>query len=409
MRLRVAVGIVAATVAVAGSATVAVAQSAGPIRVLNTSHEIEFPEAVILRLDAESDSPITQITLHYNLGSREVQVYGYPAFTPARRVSAQFTIKTDGANYLPSGVDIVYFYTVADAAGNELESRRMLLEYKDPSFEWKRLQQNDITFLWHDRPIEAVARVAREVDGRLKPVRRLFGPRLESPKKAVIVNGSAEAVRSFPTVSNAATEAHLYGGFAFDDLDLFVIVGLNTDGIIHEMTHLLLAEMVDSPFARIPSWLNEGLAMYFESSVRGRDVTVSRAADRGGLLRLQSMGSVPGKPEDVRLFYAQSWSVVTHMMRVYGEARMSALLGAINDGEPIGDAVLAAYGLTLDDLQRQWQDGLRGERLGVSAVDPGTFGTSLIIASAMAVTMTVILWRWLRRIGSPVDTREADR
>ena len=149
MRLRVAVGIVAATVAVAGSATVAVAQSPGPIRVLNTTHEIEFPQAVILRLDAESDSAITQITLHYNLGSREVQVYGYPAFAPAPRVSAEFTIKTDGASYLPSGVDIEYFYTVADAAGNELESDRMLLEYKDPSFEWKRLQQNDITFLWH--------------------------------------------------------------------------------------------------------------------------------------------------------------------------------------------------------------------------------------------------------------------
>ena len=409
MRLRVAVGIVAATLAAAGGATVAVAQSAEPIRVLNASHEIDFPQAVVLRLDAESDSAITRITLHYNLGSREVQVYGYPAFTPARRVSAEFTIKTDGASYLPSGVDIVYFYTVNDAAGNELESDRTLLEYKDPSFEWQRLQQNDITFLWHNRPAEAVARVAREVDSRLEPVRRLFGAQHESPKKAVIVNGSAEARRSFPTVSNAATEAHLYGGFAFDDLDLFVIVGLNTDGIIHEMTHLLLAEMVDSPFARIPSWLNEGLAMYFESSVRGRDVTVSRAADRDTLLPLRSMGSVPGKPEDVRLFYAQSWSVVTHMMSVHGEARMSALLEAINDGEPIGDAVLATYGLTLDQLQRQWQDGLRGERLGVSTVDPGTFGTSLIIASAVAFTMMAILWRWLRRIGSPVDTREADR
>ncbi len=409
MRLRVAVGIVAVTVAAAGSVTVAVAQSPGPIRVLNTSHEIDFPQAVVLRLDAESDSAITQITLHYNLGSREIQVYGYPAFTPARRVSAEFAIKTDGASYLPSGVDIKYSYSVSDAAGNELESPRLLLEYKDPSFEWKRLQQNDITFLWHDRPAEAVARVAREVDRRLEPVRRLLGAPLESPKKAIIVNGSAEATRSFPRLSNAATEAHLYGGFAFGDLDLFVIVGLNTDGIIHEMTHLLLAEMVDSPFAQIPSWLNEGLAMYFESSVRGRDVTVSRAADRGGLFPLRSMGNVPGKPEDVRLFYAQSWSVVTHMMSVYGEARMSTLLQAINDGKPIEDAVLGTYGLTLDDLQRQWQGGLRGESLGVSAVDPGTFGTSLIIASAVAVTMFVVLWRWLRRIGNPVDTREVDR
>ena len=122
------------------------------------------------------------------------------------------------------------------------------------------------------------------------------------------------------------------------------------------------------------------------------------------------MGSVPGKPEDVRLFYAQSWSIVTpHDEHARRSAHVRAASRPSTTGEPIADAVLAVYGLTLDELQRQWQDGLRGEKLGVSTVDPGTFGTSLIIASAVGVTMIVILLRWLRRIGSPVDTREADR
>ena len=394
--------------AVAGSTQMSVAETGGPIQVLSTSHEIEFPTQIVLRLDAESESNITDITLHYNLGRREALIYGYPSFTPAPRVSADFTIKADGADYVPSGVDIRYFYVIKDAAGNELESEPLLLEYKDPSFEWQRLERDYVTYLWHDRPVSSVVSVAGIVEARLEPVTRLLGSAPASHKKAVIVNDGAEAALSFPSVSRTATENHLYGGFAFGELDVFVLVGLDPNGIVHEMTHLLLDEAIDSPFARIPSWLNEGLAMYFESGARGRDTTVSRAADQGRLLPLRSMGNVPGRPEDVRLFYAEAWSIVTHMMNVHGEGRMSALLNAIDDGQPVEEALPAVYGVTLDELQREWQDGIGGRSLSGTTVDPGTLGTSLIIASAVAVAMFVILFRWLQRLGSPVDTGDAE-
>ena len=188
---------------------------------------------------------------------------------------------------------------------------------------------------------------------------------------------------------------------------MFVLVGLDPNGIVHEMTHLLIAEAIDSPFARIPSWLNEGLAMYFESGTRGRDATVSSAADQGRLLPLRSMGNVPGRPEDVRLFYAQSWSIVTHMMDAHGEERMSTLLYAIDDGQPIEDALPAVYGMTLNELQREWQDGIGERSISGATVDPGTFGTALIIAGAVAVAMFVILFRWVQRLGGPVDTGDA--
>ena len=88
-----------------------------PIRVLSTSASIDFPDELVLRLEAESDSRIERIRLDYQIGGQTVRTYGYPRFTPSKRVSADFVIETDGARYLPSGADIAYTYTIENAAG----------------------------------------------------------------------------------------------------------------------------------------------------------------------------------------------------------------------------------------------------------------------------------------------------
>ena len=79
-----------------------------PIRVLSTSASIDFPDELVLKLEAESDSRIERIRVDYQIGGQTVRTYGYPKFTPSKRVSADFVIETDGARYLPSGADITY-------------------------------------------------------------------------------------------------------------------------------------------------------------------------------------------------------------------------------------------------------------------------------------------------------------
>ena len=368
------------------------------IRVVSASHEIDFPERVLFHLEAESDVPITEVTLYYRLGRRDVRIYGYPRFTPSTRVSADFAIRTAGANFIPSGVDIEYYYVVQDANGDAFESDRYFLEYKDPAFGWHRYEQGDLIFLWHDRPESRVVEVAKDVDQRLRPVRELLGLHDPEPMKAVLVNSPAEAGRSFPLISGETTRNHVYGGFAFGDLDVLVLLGLNTDGIVHEMTHLLIDDALDSPFARVPDWLNEGLAMYFESSSAGSNRTLTQAARDGRLKPLRSMGNVPGRPQDVRLFYAQSRSIVRHVMDAHGQERMATLLASLNDGNRIEEAIEATYGMTLEQLEGEWEAQFRGETSGSPTADAGTIGTSAIIAGAVAVTATALVVRWLRRI-----------
>ena len=376
-----------------------------PIRVVSSSHSIAFPDEIRLRLVAESDAPITHVRLVYQLGSQQTRIYGYPNFTPSSRIDTDFRIKTGGANFLPSGVDVSYFYHIGDANGNEFDSERYSLEYLNPRYQWQRYSLPGFEVLWHDRPATEVRAVAHDVNERLDEVRALL--RLDETKtmKAVILNGRREASSSLPKVSDAATAGHLYGGFAYGELDVFVLVGLGREGMIHEMTHLLIDEAMTSPLGRLPAWLNEGLAMYFEGSSSWRERAVLDSYHRGRLMPLRSMGAVPGVPSDVRNFYSQSWSIVDYMMDTYGPDRMSALLGAIDSGMDVDEAVPVAYDISLDELESRWKRSLGGGVVDRLPADPGTVGTSFIIGGAVVATLTAVLFRWLR---SAPDADEAE-
>ena len=331
-----------------------------PIRVLSTSASIDFPDELVLKLEAESDSRIERIRVDYQIGGQTVRTYGYPKFTPSNRVSADFVIETDGARYLPSGADITYSYTIENASGRTVKTDTLSLEYKDPSKQWERVEEGNLIVLYHDLPSDDVQRAARGVAESMERVKSLLGIDVSRPQKAVIFNSSREARLSFPVVSDRATREHLFGGFAYGDYDLFIMVGLNLSTMVHEMTHLLIDEAIDSPFAVVPAWLNEGLAMYFEPRQGGRDSALLSAARRGELMRLRNMGSIPGRPHDVGAFYAQAQSVVRFMMDSYGEDRMSDLLRAIDGGLRIDQAVQDTYGISLDDLEREWRVWLAG-------------------------------------------------
>jgi hypothetical protein len=400
--------IVVIIIAVVGLGLPSQAQTWQSIRLVSTSHEVSYPSEISFHMKAVSDAEITDVRLFYRVSGRDVTVYGYPEFVPSKRIAADFRLRLDGGNYLPPGVEIQYYYVIRDASGSELETARFSLEYLDPAFDWQRLTAGNMTVLWHDRPRQLVADVAADVSQQLARVKHLLRLDTVKPQKAVIFSTASEAAEGFPLVSATATQQHVYGGFAMGDFDVFVLAGLNRDGMIHEMTHLYIDEALGSPGARIPSWLNEGLAMYFESGPKGKDKVVADAALAGRLLPLRGMGSVPGKPVDVSIFYAQSLSIVTYLMDTYGPERMSSLLDKLKQGEPIDEAVLLAYGMSLEELEADWKTELAGRAAFSSLPDPGTLGTSAMIGGAIAFTVLVLVLRWIKRIFNPPTAEDAD-
>ena len=378
-------------------------QPSRPIRLLSSSHEVRFPDEVVFRLEAEAHSPITEVTLFYSVGGQRVKRYGYPSFAPGARVATDFSLKTGGASYLPSGVDIEFYYEIGDTAGNTLSTEPASLEYRDPRYDWQELRHGSLVMVWHDLPAGRVMDVAAEVDRRLDDVKRVVGLQESSSIKAVVVNSRREADIVFPFLSEAARRGHLYGGFAMREFDLFILAGLSADGMVHEAAHLLLNQALASRLARVPAWLNEGLAMYFETGSHGRAATLARGARRGRLMGLGAMNTVPGRPDDVRMFYAQSWSVVKYMIDAYGPERMTALVHGIGSGQGFEQALTQTYGMGLEELERRWRDEAIGTTSIVPRPDPGTIGTSIIIAVAIAIAAVVTAYGWRSGKGEPLD------
>ena len=368
-----------------------------PIRVVSSSHEVRFPDEVVFRMEAESNSIITEVALFYRLARQRVRVYGYPEFTPAMHVSTDFKLKTGGSSYLPTGVDIEYYYRIGDAGGYTLETEKYLLEYRDPSFRWRELRLGDMVVLWHDLPADRVKEVAASVDRRLEAVKDLLGLDTVPPMKAVVVSDRREAQRVFPVVSDAASREHLYGGFAFREYDVFVVAGLGEDGMVHEMVHLLVDEAVDSPLARVPAWLNEGLAMYFEAGAERRAPTLAQAVRGGELLRLRAMNSVPGRPEVVRAFYAQSWSIVKYMIDTYGTERMASAISDVSAGTPFDHAFQQAYGISLEQLEARWRTEITRTTSLAPRPDIGTVVSTGLIGGSITIALVASFFRWLSR------------
>ncbi len=332
------------------------ASSAGTVRVIESTHKVEFPHRFVLTLEARAPSDIESTRVHYTIGDAPVSVYAYPTKLSRRgNLSAEFEIQTGGASFIPQGVDVEYYYSFTNESGRTTYSERFSFEYLDPRYRWQRMGMGDFTLIWHDISASSVRRVAANAAAQLSSVKRLFGVDEDQDFKVVIVNSRWEANRSFPAVSRTSQDVALYGGFAFPKYGAIVLSGLHRDSLIHELAHLMLNEAVDSPRARVPAWLNEGLAMYFESGGAHRESQVRDAQRHGWLIPLRHMETVPGRPSDVRLFYSQSASVVKYLMDEHGSTRMSRLLELIDSGHDIDDALKQVYGFDVNGLDSAWQ------------------------------------------------------
>ena len=337
------------------------ASASGTVSVIESTHRVEFPHRFVLTLEARAPSDIKSARVHYTIGDAPVSVYAYPTkFSQRGNLSAEFEIRTGSAGFIPQGVDVEYYYAFTDTGGRTTFSKRFSFEYLDPNYRWQRIGMGDFTLIWHDMPASSVRRVAADAAARLYRVKRLFGVDEDQDFKVVIVNSRREANASFPAVSRTSQDVALYGGFAFPKYGAIVLSGLQSDSLIHELTHLMLHEAVDSPRARVPAWLNEGLAMYFESENTYRESQVRDARRHGRLIPIRHMESVPGRPSDVRLFYSQSASIVRYLMDDHGSAGMGSLLELIDSGLDIDDALKQVYGFDVNGLDSAWQAQISG-------------------------------------------------
>jgi hypothetical protein len=67
------------------------------------------------------------------------------------------------------------------------------------------------------------------------------------------------------------------------------------------------------------------------------------------------MQTSPSRPEDVNIFYGQSWSTVKFLVDQFGQPKFAQLFKTIHDGSRIDDALNTVYGFNQDGLYNAWR------------------------------------------------------
>ena len=110
----------------------------------------------------------------------------------------------------------------------------------------------------------------------------------------------------------------------------------------------------------MPTWLNEGLAVYAEGKLDPASQSqLDQAIRSDQLLSIRSLsGGFSEVPSRAYLSYSQSYSIVKFLIDTFGQEKMNSLLITLRDGTTVDDALLQVYGFDIDGLESAWRKAI---------------------------------------------------
>ena len=325
------------------------------------SVEIDYGNKITISLTVKPgiDSVESVRALFKPRGGSTVWSYSYPEFsTNTMDVSLKVEIPTGPGSYYPPGTEFDLEIELIDVEGNIYRARsNNSIQYLDPSKNWKDAKGEGFSILYYGVQTSRVENLVTQVNARIPTIKKVVGVNNTPEFKAVVFPSVQEATPSFPPISNTATDQLFFAGFAQPQYRLFVQGQMNTLTFIHELTHLYVHEAVSSSLtARMPSWLDEGLAVFLETGKSEPSNQRLRSSVRPDeLLLLRNMNTIPGRREDVFIFYPQAGAFVGYLVEKYGADTMARYLAGINNGESAIENFKEIYGSSIYEIENDWR------------------------------------------------------
>ena len=154
----------------------------------------------------------------------------------------------------------------------------------------------------------------------------------------------------------------------------------------HELTHQVIGQVTTNPYAGLPTWLDEGLAVNNEEPPAANYASlVAKAAASKALISVRSLASpFSAYGDQAYLSYAESYSIVKFLIGKYGQPKMLELLRTFREGATYDGALMKVYGFDMDGLNTLWQDYVTGAtRTAVPQPAPGVLIGGLTLNSPL--------------------------
>ena len=326
------------------------------------SAELDFPNTVTFSATLNAPAGIVEVTLEYGneqLTCGEVIAKAFPDFQPGESIGVSWTWDMRQSGSLPPGTTIWWRWRYVDSSGAEFLSDTKTVTWLDDQHNWQTVSKDSVNIHYYGND-QAFGQTM--LDAGIEGLRR-------NKEQAGMTPDIPVNIYVYPTYEDMR-DAILYepqwtGGLAYSDFSI-IIMGVSGDAdfdkgtIIHELTHVLVGRNAFTCIGFIPTWLNEGLAVYSEG---GPDTSMQAQLDIAirddTLFPIRSLGGNFSEiPEKALLSYGQSYSIVKFMLETYGQEKMNELLKALSDAEPVDVALVRIYGVDTDGLDTQWRESL---------------------------------------------------
>lgn len=321
----------------------------------------DFPRRFVVHFPVHSNAGnIVAVRGRIRFGTQPVYRRVRLQFTPGRDVDATWEWDTSRIT-VPPYVPLEIQLDVRDDRGHRVVSRAFSLVYEDNRFHWRERRSEHLIVRWYegsDRFGEDIFRLAQDA---LRRQMDTLGIPLERPLVLLVYANEDDffAWHSYRT--------EWIGGQAFPDYGVAAqIIPPDSrpdwihDVIPHEINHLLVAPYTATPLGAMPSWMEEGLAQYFEqSSAFTEHHRLKQAVEQGRVLPLGVMRNPPGqKQEEALLWYAQALGMVEYLIDHYGEAKLQQYMRLLHEGKPATRAFTDAFGESEASFYARWRASL---------------------------------------------------
>jgi hypothetical protein len=384
-------------------AAVGPARATGIRLVGEPSVENQFPDALVFRVQAESDAEIREVRLRYTFLPENRSASAQAEFEPGIRVQATYTLRSGTRQvYIPPGKVIRYFWELRDAAGNELRTDERQTAFDDTRFPWQSVSDGIVTVSYYRgerRDAEVMAQVANETIAKASA---LMGTSLRFPVR-IWAYASQRDFQIALAHESVTHDPNVLGQAHEPDTFIMVVDRLSSptalDTARHELTHLVTANALQGgPFKDLyPAWLNEGTSVYLQ--VQPNDVgyidALEKAVREDTLIPLRALTSGT-RARDIGLFYGESYALVKYLIETYGSEKFAQMIAEFKQSGDLDATFMKVYGVDRDGLYRAWRVSLGlppepGQRGGGQAAGAGGTDTTMLVLVAGASALMVAL------------------
>jgi hypothetical protein len=343
--------------------------------VLIANVEYVFGEKIAFNLEMKSDITVENAAIYFNQIGETTNLVG------------PLTVKNNGdATYQLEGIfnlenlplaafqKINYHVKANLSDGNNFTSPDFSFYYSDNRFDWKSLDQAPVRIHWYKDNADLGQAFLDMAFSGLNQIQSILP--LPVPENIdIYVYQSIDEMKGAVAAGSQAWVA----GQTNPELGLvFLALPPGPDQMLlakqrlpHELMHLLLANAMSAQPRRLPTWLDEGLAIQAELYPNpDYSLALTNAVENNELFPIEALcNPFPNDAANAFLAYAQSASFVNYLQARFGKSGIQSLFSAFAEGQDCATGTQNALGVSLSMLDRQWREDEFGESAVISATN----------------------------------------